>query len=55
MRPGGRDKLLGIIARSAYSNDRAYEGCTRPVLASLVYHFKEIYQTTRCFEIQKKY
>jgi len=36
--PGDREKLLDIIAKSAYNNDRAYEGCTRSVLASLVEH-----------------
>jgi len=36
--PGGREKLLDIIAKSAYNNDRAYEGCTRCVLAALIEH-----------------
>ncbi len=30
--PGAREKILDIIAKSAYNNDRAYEGCTRCVL-----------------------
>ena len=36
--PGGREKMLDIIAKSAYNNDRAYEGCTRSVLAALMEH-----------------
>jgi C_GCAxxG_C_C family probable redox protein len=36
--PGAREKLLDIIAKSAYNNDRAYEGCTRCVLAALIEH-----------------
>ena len=36
--PGSREKLLDIIAKSAYNNDRAYEGCTRCVLAALIEH-----------------
>lgn len=36
--PGAREKLLDIIAKSAYNNDRAYEGCTRCVLAALIDH-----------------
>lgn len=38
--PGGREKILDIIAKSAYNNDRAYEGCTRSVLAALIEHLK---------------
>ncbi|GAI15462.1 unnamed protein product, partial [marine sediment metagenome] len=33
-----REKILDIIAKSAYNNDRAYEGCTRCVLAALIEH-----------------
>ena len=36
--PGAREKILDIIAKSAYNNDRAYEGCTRCVLAALIEH-----------------
>jgi len=36
--PGAREKKLDIIAKSAYNNDRAYEGCTRSVLAALIEH-----------------
>lgn len=36
--PGGREKILDIIAKSAFNNDRAYEGCTRSVLAALIEH-----------------
>jgi C_GCAxxG_C_C family probable redox protein len=36
--PGGREKILDIIAKSAFNNDRAYEGCTRSVLAALIDH-----------------
>jgi C_GCAxxG_C_C family probable redox protein len=36
--PGAREKMLDIIAKSAYNNDRAYEGCTRSVLAALIEH-----------------
>jgi len=37
--PGSREKILDIVAKSAYNNDRAYEGCTRSVLAALIEHF----------------
>lgn len=36
--PGTREKILDIIAKTAYNNDRAYEGCTRSVLAALIEH-----------------
>lgn len=36
--PGAREKILDIISKSAYNNDRAYEGCTRSVLAALIEH-----------------
>lgn len=36
--PGCREKLLDIIAKSAYNNDRAYEGCSRCVLWALQTH-----------------
>ena len=36
--PGSREKLLDAIAKSAYNNDRVYEGCTRSVLAALNEH-----------------
>lgn len=36
--PGTKEKILDIIAKSAYNNDRAYEGCTRSVLAALIEH-----------------
>jgi len=36
--PGSREKILDIIAKSAYNNDRVYEGCTRSVLAALIEH-----------------
>ena len=36
--PGAGEKILDIIAKSAYNNDRAYEGCTRCVLAALIEH-----------------
>ena len=36
--PGAKEKILDIIAKSAYNNDRAYEGCTRCVLAALIEH-----------------
>jgi hypothetical protein len=36
--PGARGKILDIIAKSVYNNDRAYEGCTRCVLAALIEH-----------------
>ena len=36
--PGAKEKILDIIAKSAYNNDRAYEGCSRSVLAALVEH-----------------
>jgi C_GCAxxG_C_C family probable redox protein len=36
--PGAREKILDIIAKSAYNNDRVYEGCTRSVLAALIEH-----------------
>jgi len=36
--PGAKEKILDIIAKSAYNNDRAYEGCTRSVLAALIEH-----------------
>lgn len=36
--PGAREKILDIVAKSAYNNDRAYEGCTRCVLAALIEH-----------------
>ena len=35
---GSREKLLDVIAKSAYNNNRAYEGCTRCVLAALNEH-----------------
>jgi len=36
--PGSREKLLDVIAKSAYNNDRAYEGCSRSVFAALQTH-----------------
>ncbi len=36
--PGSRDKLLDAVAKSAYDNDRAYEGCCRCVVAALNEH-----------------
>ena len=36
--PGAREKILDIISKSAYNNDRAYEGCTRSVLVALIEH-----------------
>jgi len=33
--PGSREKLLDAVAKSAYNNDRAYEGCCRAVLAAI--------------------
>lgn len=36
--PGASKKILDIIAKSAYNNDRAYEGCARSVLAALIGH-----------------
>ena len=36
--PGGKEKILDIVAKSAYNNDRAYEGCTRSVLSALIEH-----------------
>jgi len=36
--PEAREKILDIIAKSAYNNDRTYEGCTRCVLAALIEH-----------------
>lgn len=36
--PGCKEKLLDIIAKSAYDNDRAYEGCSRSVFAALQTH-----------------
>lgn len=36
--PGAKEKILDIIAESAYNNDRAYEGCSRSVLAALIEH-----------------
>lgn len=35
---GAKDKILDIVAKSAYNNDRAYEGCARCVLAALIEH-----------------
>jgi len=36
--PGSREKLIDAAARSAYNNNRAYEGCSRCVLAALNEH-----------------
>ena len=36
--PGSREKLLDMIAKSAYDNDRGYEGCSRSVFAALQTH-----------------
>jgi len=36
--PGAKEKILDIVAKSAYNNDRAYEGCTRSVLSALIEH-----------------
>jgi len=33
--PGSREKILDVIAKSAYNNNRAFEGCTRCVLLAL--------------------
>ncbi|MFO7941247.1 MAG: C-GCAxxG-C-C family protein [Bacillota bacterium] len=36
--PGSEEKLLDAVAKSAYDNDRAYEGCCRCVVAALNEH-----------------
>jgi len=36
--PGSREKLIDAAAKSAYNNNRAYEGCSRCVLAALNEH-----------------
>lgn len=36
--PGSREKLLDAVAKSAYDNDRSYEGCCRCVVAALNEH-----------------
>lgn len=36
--PGSREKIIDIIAKTAFNYDRAYEGCTRNVLAALIEH-----------------
>jgi len=38
--PGSEAKLVDAVAISAYSNDRAYEGCARCVLAALNEHLR---------------
>lgn len=38
--PGHKEKIADACARSAYNNNRAYEGCTRCVLAALNEHLK---------------
>ena len=38
--PGSEAKLIDAVAISAYSNDRAYEGCARCVLAALNEHLR---------------
>lgn len=38
--PGSREKILDIVAKSAYNYDRAYEGCSRSVLAALIEHLQ---------------
>jgi C_GCAxxG_C_C family probable redox protein len=39
-KPASRKKILDIVAKAAYDNDRAYEGCTRSVLAALQFHLQ---------------
>jgi len=36
--PGSREKLLDVIAKTSYNNNRAYEGCTRCVLWAIQTH-----------------
>ena len=36
--PGSREKLLDVIAKTGYNNNRAYEGCTRCVLWAIQTH-----------------
>jgi C_GCAxxG_C_C family probable redox protein len=38
--PGSRAKLLDVIAKAAYDNNRAYEGCSRCVLWALQTHMR---------------
>ncbi|RLF76707.1 hypothetical protein DRN38_03950 [Thermococci archaeon] len=37
-KPGSKEKILDRVAKAAYDNDRAYEGCARCVLAALHHH-----------------
>jgi len=36
--PGSKEKIVDAVARAAYNNNRAYEGCTRCVLQALDEH-----------------
>lgn len=37
-KPASKNKILDRVAKSAYDNDRAYEGCSRCVLSALQWH-----------------
>ncbi len=38
--PGSRAKIVDAVSRSAYSNNRTYEGCARCVLAAVDEHLR---------------
>lgn len=39
-KPASRDKILDTIAKAAFDNDRAYEGCSRCVLSAIQWHLR---------------
>jgi C_GCAxxG_C_C family probable redox protein len=46
-------KILDRIAKAAYDNDRAYEGCTRCVLAALQDHLQLVHDDKTCRAVLK--
>ena len=40
--PGSKEKMIDAAARSAYNNNRTYEGCSRCVLMGVNEHFKMV-------------
>jgi hypothetical protein len=40
--PGSKEKMIDAAARSAYNNNRTYEGCSRCVLKGVNEHLRMV-------------